>query len=97
MVASQVFLHRNWHGASKNSRYAIAAAMGAKQIAAIYSSPLERTKEQQELSRKVGIKVKQERGLLELDVGDWTGRKLSHLRKLNAWSAVQVSFRIQVS
>ncbi|MEC7427080.1 MAG: MSMEG_4193 family putative phosphomutase [Acidimicrobiales bacterium] len=66
------------------------AAMGTKQIAAIYSSPLERTKETaRAISKEVGIKVKQERGLLELDVGDWTGRKLSHLRKLNAWSAVQ--------
>ena len=64
--------------------------MGAKRITAIYSSPLERTKETaRAISKEVGIKVKQDRGLLELDVGDWTGRKLSQLRKLNAWSAVQ--------
>ena len=66
------------------------AAMGAKRITAIYSSPLERTKETaRAISKEVGIKVKQDRGLLELDVGDWTGRKLSQLRKLNTWSAVQ--------
>tara|TARA_Y100000590_G_scaffold38254_1_gene41102 strand:+ start:4129 stop:4617 length:489 start_codon:yes stop_codon:yes gene_type:complete len=64
--------------------------MGANRITAIYSSPLERTKETaRAISKEVGIKVKQDRGLLELDVGDWTGRKLSQLRKLNTWSTVQ--------
>lgn len=64
--------------------------MNQRRIAAIYSSPLERTRETAiPISKRVGIPVKQNRGLIELDVGDWTGRKLSQLRKLKAWSTVQ--------
>jgi probable phosphoglycerate mutase len=66
------------------------AGMGKQRIAAIYASPLERTKETaQAISKELGVTVKRDRGLIELDVGDWTGRKLSHLRKLKAWSSVQ--------
>jgi probable phosphoglycerate mutase len=64
--------------------------MNQRRIAAIYSSPLERTRETAiPISKRVGIPIKQNRGLIELDVGDWTGRKLSQLRKLKAWSTVQ--------
>ena len=35
------------------------------------------------------LKVKAERGLLESDFGDWTGAKLSDLRKKPEWAAVQ--------
>lgn len=61
-----------------------------RRIAAIYSSPLKRTLETATpISEAIGIPVKQKRGLIELDVGAWTGRKLNQLRKLKAWSAVQ--------
>jgi probable phosphoglycerate mutase len=64
--------------------------MNQRAIAAIYSSPLERTRETAiPISKGVGIPIKKSRGLIELDVGDWTGRKLSQLRKLKAWSNVQ--------
>jgi probable phosphoglycerate mutase len=64
--------------------------MNQRAIAAIYSSPLERTRETaMPISKRVGIPIKRNRGLIELDVGDWTGRKLSQLRKLKAWSKVQ--------
>jgi probable phosphoglycerate mutase len=64
--------------------------MDQRAIAAIYSSPLERTRETaMPISKRVGIPIKRNRGLIELDVGDWTGRKLSQLRKLKAWSTVQ--------
>ena len=64
--------------------------MNQRAIAAIYASPLERTRETaMPISKTVGIPIKRNRGLIELDVGDWTGRKLSQLRKLKAWSTVQ--------
>ena len=64
--------------------------MNQRAIAAIYASPLERTRETaMPISKRVGIPIKRNRGLIELDVGDWTGRKLSQLRKLKAWSTVQ--------
>ena len=64
--------------------------MNQRGIAAIYSSPLGRTRETATpISKALGIPIKQSRGLIELDVGDWTGRKLNQLRKLKAWSTVQ--------
>ena len=64
--------------------------MNQRGIAAIYSSPLVRTRETATpISNALGIPIKQRRGLIELDVGDWTGRKLNQLRKLKAWSTVQ--------
>ncbi len=66
------------------------AGMGSQRFEAIYASPLERTKQTAEaISLELGLAVKRDRGLIELDVGDWTGRKLSQLRKLKAWSSVQ--------
>tara|TARA_B100001250_G_scaffold414612_1_gene454621 strand:+ start:803 stop:1444 length:642 start_codon:yes stop_codon:yes gene_type:complete len=66
------------------------SAMGRQRFEAIYCSPLERTKQTaQAISSELELKVKQDRGLLELDVGDWTGRKLTQLRKLKSWSSVQ--------
>tara|TARA_Y100000766_G_scaffold87168_2_gene74028 strand:+ start:26129 stop:26770 length:642 start_codon:yes stop_codon:yes gene_type:complete len=66
------------------------SAMGRQRFEAIYCSPLERTKQTaQAISSELQLKVKQDRGLLELDVGDWTGRKLTQLRKLKSWSSVQ--------
>ena len=64
--------------------------MNQRGIAAIYSSPLVRTRETATpISKALGIPIKHSRGLIELDVGDWTGRKLNQLRKLKAWSTVQ--------
>ena len=66
------------------------SAMGRQRFEAIYCSPLERTKQTaQAISSELKLKVKQDRGLIELDVGDWTGRKLTQLRKLKSWSSVQ--------
>ena len=66
------------------------SAMGRQRFEAIYCSPLERTKQTaQAISSELKLKVKQDRGLIELNVGDWTGRKLTQLRKLKSWSSVQ--------
>lgn len=59
-------------------------------VTAVYASPLERTRETAApISRACGLRTRTERGLLEVDFGDWTGEKLSRLRKLSAWQAVQ--------
>ena len=60
------------------------------EIAAIYASPLERTRETaRPIARERGLKVQIDRGLLECDFGDWTGKKLDTLRKLPEWATVQ--------
>src|SRR6266851_1146953 len=59
-------------------------------IAAVYASPLERTRETAEtIGRRLGLKVVAEKGLLECDFGDWTGAKLKDLMKLPEWGTVQ--------
>lgn len=59
-------------------------------VAAIYSSPLERTRETADaIARAVGREVQVDEGLLELDIGDWTGLDLKEARKRPEWSAIQ--------
>jgi len=61
-----------------------------KEVAAVYASPLERTRETAKpIAAARGLKVQVHRGLLECDFGDWTGAKLSDLRKLPEWRTVQ--------
>ncbi len=61
-----------------------------KRVDAIYSSPLERTRETAAPIGKVrGLKVVVEKGLIECDFGDWTGHELRSLMKLPEWSTVQ--------
>lgn len=59
-------------------------------ISAVYSSPLERTRETAApIAKALGVRVKVERGLLECDFGEWTGSLLKDLVKLPEWSTVQ--------
>jgi probable phosphoglycerate mutase len=61
-------------------------------LAAIYASPLERTWETAEAiaqhRRGVAGVVREHQGLLEVDYGDWSGRSLGSLRRLQAWRTV---------
>jgi probable phosphoglycerate mutase len=71
-----------------------AAAVGerlgkVKKIDAIYASPLERTKETAgAIAKALGMKVTLDMGLLEADIGDWTGQELKVISKLPEWKAV---------
>lgn len=57
---------------------------------AVYASPLERTVETaRPIARALGVRVRTERGLIECDFGDWTGRDLRRLRRLADWRRVQ--------
>jgi probable phosphoglycerate mutase len=59
-------------------------------FAAVYSSPLERTRETAAIvARTHGLRVRTERGIGEVDFGDWTDRPLSALRRLSLWRTVQ--------
>lgn len=58
-------------------------------IDAVYSSPLERTRETaRPTAADRDLKVKVERGLVEADVGRWTGQELKAVRKAPEWKAV---------
>jgi probable phosphoglycerate mutase len=59
-------------------------------VAAIYASPLERTRETAKpISVALGRSVTIDRGLLECEFGEWTGRDLAQLAKLPEWQQVQ--------
>ena len=61
-----------------------------KRVDAIYMSPLERARETAApIAKARGIRPTVERGLLECDFGEWTGRPLKELMKLPEWSTVQ--------
>ncbi len=61
-----------------------------KGVAAVYASPLERTRETAKpIAEALGLRVTIDRGLLECDFGDWTGGDLKALRKLPEWATVQ--------
>ena len=61
-----------------------------KDVAAVYASPLERTRETAKpIAAARGLKVRIDRGLLECDFGGWTGSKLKDLMKLPEWQTVQ--------
>ena len=61
-----------------------------KKVAAIYASPLERTRETAApIAKALGLNVVTHKGLLECDFGDWTGASLSSLMKKKEWTTVQ--------
>lgn len=73
-------------------RQAAAAAtrMSALQVAAIFSSPLERTVETAApLAEATGLPITQAAGLLEVDYGEWAGQEYRVLRKTDLWKKVQ--------
>ena len=70
---------------------AVAKRIGElKSVDAVYCSPLERTRE---TARPIGaarsLRAVPNRGLLECDFGEWTGRALKELAKLPEWATVQ--------
>jgi probable phosphomutase (TIGR03848 family) len=59
-------------------------------VDALYTSPLERTRETAApIGAALGLKPVVARGLLECDFGEWTGSELNKLGKLPEWQTVQ--------
>jgi broad specificity phosphatase PhoE len=65
---------------------ALAARLSTLQVAAVWSSPLERALETaQPLAGVLGLRVIQDARLNEMDFGDWTGRTLTELEGVSGW------------
>ena len=81
------------HLADKGVAQAEAAAQriaALESVAAVYASPLERTRETaRPIARARKLRVRQSLGLIECDFGTWTGKKLDDLRKKPEWKQVQ--------
>ncbi|NKE10686.1 MSMEG_4193 family putative phosphomutase [Kocuria subflava] len=68
----------------------VADRLAGVPVSAIYTSPMERTRETAEpTERATRLTAVVEPDLIECDFGDWTGRTLTELMKLPEWSAVQ--------
>ncbi len=82
-------LHLSENGIAQ-AEAAAARIAGLNCVTAVYASPMERTRETAApIARARGLRVRQAKGLIECDFGDWTGRKLGRLRKLDSWRTVQ--------
>ena len=83
-------LHLSARGVEQAQR--AAERLGELDVAprALYASPLERTRETAApIARALGLRARPQRGLLECDFGDWTGKSLASLRRKPEWKAVQ--------
>jgi len=59
-------------------------------VAAVYASPLERTRETAApIAAALGLDVVPDEGLLELDMGEWTGMELKAAMKRKEWATIQ--------
>ena len=65
-----------------------AERLAAEKIAAIYASPLQRTRESAEIvSARLGLPIEFRDDLLELDFGEWTGATFDSIRADPRWQA----------
>ena len=82
-------LHLSGDGKAQAQTVAERLAVLSK-VDAIYSSPLERTRETAApIAKSRNLRVRTDRGLLEVDIGEWTGWELKRAAKTEAWKAVQ--------
>ncbi len=83
-------LHLSERGRAQAERAAASIAQLVAAPAALYVSPLERTRETAApLARALSLRAQVNRGLLECDFGEWTGRSLATLRRKSEWRSVQ--------
>ena len=83
-------LHLSDQGRAQAEAAASRIAALAKAPTAVYSSPLERTRETAApIARALGLRVRTAVGLVEADVGDWTEQRLSRLYRAKEWPTVQ--------
>lgn len=83
-------LHLSDVGKAQAATVADALATYRPTPSAIYASPLDRTKETAApIAKAFGLRVRTQRFLLELDIGEWTGMALKDAARLDAWRTVQ--------
>jgi probable phosphoglycerate mutase len=83
-------LHLSDEGRAQAESAATRISALKKPPVAVYASPLERAMETAKpIASILGLRVRIERGLLECDFGQWTGAKLSTLRRRKEWRTVQ--------
>ncbi len=83
-------IHLNDNGRAITNK--LAEQLSSIPIQAIYSSPLERAMETASLIAQPHKKeVTARDGLIEIDIGEWQGQRLSNLKRSRNWKNVQYS------
>ncbi|HVX23527.1 MAG TPA: histidine phosphatase family protein [Acidimicrobiales bacterium] len=83
-------LHLSEEGRGQAERAAERIAALQQAPAAVYASPLERTRETAApIAKALGLRVRTDQGLLEADMGRWTGGSLKRLGRTRDWGRVQ--------
>jgi probable phosphomutase (TIGR03848 family) len=83
-------LHLSEDGRRQAERVASRLATLPRAPSAVYASPLERAMETAApIARALRLRVRTAPGLVECDFGDWTGARLSALRRRREWWTVQ--------
>ncbi len=81
-------VHLNDEG--RRQAEALAERLAGAELKAVYSSPLERTRETAEIiARPHGLPIRIREGVGEARYGEWTGQKLEDLSKTELWRVVQ--------
>jgi probable phosphomutase (TIGR03848 family) len=63
---------------------------GQRRVAAVYASPLERTRQTAlPIAAALGREVILDAGLVELDIGEWTGLEIKAAQETPEWTTVQ--------
>jgi probable phosphoglycerate mutase len=71
---------------------AAAERLAALSIAAVYTSPIERTAQTAAyIAARLDLEVQPLPGVIEADYGDWTGGKIVDLAKTDEWKVVQAA------
>jgi probable phosphoglycerate mutase len=66
----------------------VAERLAGEKIAALYASPMQRTKETAEiLSRRLDLPIGYREDVIELDFGEWTGLTFDQVRAHDGWEA----------
>jgi probable phosphomutase (TIGR03848 family) len=69
-----------------------AERLAGLKVAAVYASPLERTRETARIvARPHGLRIRTRRGIGEVDYGEWTDEPLGRLRRRKLWATIQTT------
>jgi probable phosphomutase (TIGR03848 family) len=83
-------VHLNGRGMAEV--HALAERLASTPLAAVYSSPLERTVETAgAIAARHGVQVQTLDGLAETDCGAWTGGSIEELSQTDLWHQIQVA------
>jgi probable phosphoglycerate mutase len=81
------------HLSDEGRRQAEAAARriaALRHVTAVYASPLDRARETAvPIAQALGLALRIERDLADLDVGEWTGLSLAQARRRREWEIIQ--------